>query len=127
MTFAWVRPQQQLDPEIEVFSPESDEAEDHTDELLGDRYELREAIAWGGTAAVYKAFDRHTKVFVAVKVLCSGLHEQIGAYFGQEGRVAAAISNPHLVRAHDRGLEYAGERGATPGDALLLERTRSEP
>lgn len=105
MAFAWVRPQQQLDPEIEAFSPESDEAEDDTDEILGDRYELREPIAWGGTAAVYKAFDRRLKIFVAVKVLCSGLREQIGAYFDQEGRVAAAISNPHLVRAHDRGLD----------------------
>ena len=105
MAFAWVRPQQQLDPEIEVFSLESDDAEDDTDETLGDRYELREAIAWGGTAAIYKAFDRHMKIFVAVKVLCSGLREQIGAYFDQEGRVAAAISNPHLVRAHDRGLD----------------------
>ena len=51
MVFAWVRPQQQLDPEIEVFSPASDGAEDDTNEILDDRYELREAIAWGGTAA----------------------------------------------------------------------------
>ena len=104
MAFTWIRPQQEIDPEVEVFSPESDDAEDDTDRVIDGRYELRETIAWGGTAAVYKAFDRHTKIFVAVKVLCSGLREQIDAYFDQEGRVAAAISNPHLVRAHDRGV-----------------------
>ena len=37
-------------------APPFDEAEDDTGKLLDDRYELREAIASSGTAAVYKAF-----------------------------------------------------------------------
>lgn len=51
-----VGPAWALDPEVEVFSPESDEAEDDS-----DRYELRETIACGGTSAIYEAFDRRLK------------------------------------------------------------------
>ena len=72
----------------------SDDAEDDTGAVLGERYELLEAIAWGGTAAVYRALDRVTKAQVAVKVLCSGVRAQLGRYFGQEGRLAASGREP---------------------------------
>jgi len=83
----------------------SDDAEDDTGAILGERFELLEAIAWGGTAAVYRARDQVTKAEVAVKVLCSGVRAQLGRYFGQEGRLAAQLCNPHLVRAHHFGVD----------------------
>lgn len=127
VAFPWVRPKQLRDESIRVFyivagqaSEEeeepseadeeaeggaSDEAEDDTGAVFGERYELLEAIAWGGTAAVYRALDRVTKAEVAVKVLCSGVRAQLGRYFGQEGRLAAQLYNPHLVRAHHFGVD----------------------
>lgn len=121
MAFVWVRPKQLRDEDIRVFyivagqasddeepgddDGASDDAEDDTGAVLGDRFELLEAIAWGGTAAVYRARDRVTKAEVAVKVLCSGVRAQLGRYFGQEGRLAAQLCNPHLVRAHHFGVD----------------------
>jgi hypothetical protein len=121
VAFVWVRPKQLRDEDIRVFyivagqasddeepgedDGASDDAEDDTGAVLGDRFELLEAIAWGGTAAVYRARDRVTKAEVAVKVLCSGVRAQLGRYFGQEGRLAAQLCNPHLVRAHHFGVD----------------------
>ncbi len=133
MAFLWVRPKQVRDESIKVFyivagqaggddgdahddqdsddeedadeDSASDDAEDDTGAVLGERYELLEAIAWGGTAAVYRALDQVTKAQVAVKVLCSGVRAQLGRYFGQEGRLAAQLYNPHLVRAHHFGVD----------------------
>ena len=123
MAFLWVRPKQVRDEEIRVFyivagqasedededaddeEYASDDAEDDTGAVLGERFELLEAIAWGGTAAVYRARDHVTKAEVAVKVLCSGVRAQLGRYFGQEGRLAAQLCNPHLVRAHHFGVD----------------------
>ena len=42
--FAWIPPPQEIDSEVEVFSPESDDAKD-TDGVLDGRYGLRETIA----------------------------------------------------------------------------------
>ena len=41
------------------------DAEDDTGAVLGERFELLEAIAWGGTAAVYRARDHVTKARLA--------------------------------------------------------------
>jgi serine/threonine protein kinase len=116
VAFPWVRPKQVRDEEIDVFyfaSHRDDgdgdhatlEAEDDTGEVLGDRFELLEAIGWGGTAAVYRALDQVTKAQVAVKVLSTGVRDQLGRYFGQEARLAAQLFNPHLVRAHHFGID----------------------
>lgn len=36
---------------------------------LGDRYRLEEQLGRGGTGVTYKAFDYHTKEYVAVKLI----------------------------------------------------------
>ena len=110
MSFAWVRPQQAPDDEVEVFSlgslraPDgSSAAEDDTGEILDERYELLEVMACGGTAAVYRTRDLHTGGLVATKVLYTGAREMVGPYFGQEGRLAARIRSPHVVHASHFG------------------------
>ena len=110
MTFLWVRPKQTLDDEVEMFSLGSMRAEDgvvqaddDSGEVFGERYELIETLACGGTAAVYSARDLHTGALLAVKVLYTGAREKVAAYFWQEGRLAARIKNPHLVHASDFG------------------------
>gem|GEM_PF-5452345 len=37
--------------------------------IIGDRYELLQKLGSGGMASVYKAVDRFTKNYVAVKVI----------------------------------------------------------
>ncbi len=75
------------------------------------RFELLAPIGAGATAAVYRALDRQTKSEVAVKVLYKSLRSDAEAirYFAQEGRLAARIVHPHLLRAH-----YYGQRYGTP-------------
>lgn len=110
MTFRWVRPKQTPDDEVELFSLGSMraedgevQAEDDTGEIFGERYELLESLACGGTAAVYRARDLHTGALLAVKVLYTGAREKVAQYFWQEGRLAARIRSPHLVHASDFG------------------------
>lgn len=110
MTFRWVRPKQTPDDEVELFSLGSMraedgevQAEDDTGEIFGERYELLESLACGGTAAVYRARDLHTGALLVVKVLYTGAREKVAQYFWQEGRLAARIRSPHLVHASDFG------------------------
>jgi hypothetical protein len=73
--------------------------------VLAGRYELVEVLASGGTAVVYTAVDRTTGGSVAVKVLYETAREVVGAFFGQEGRLAARVQSPHLVHARQFGEE----------------------
>jgi len=80
-------------------------------QALCKRFELRAPIGFGATAAVYRALDRDTKSEVAVKILYKSLRGDAEAvrYFAQEGKLAARIIHPHLLRAH-----YYGQRRNAP-------------
>ncbi len=101
MPSAWVRPQQKPDPEAIPFylGMRENSSQDESGRVLAGRYELVEVLASGGTAVVYNAVDRSTGGSVAVKVLYEAVREVVGAFFGQEGRLAARIQSPHLVHA----------------------------
>lgn len=107
MPSAWVRPQQQPDPEAIPFylGAHKSAPQDESGRVLAGRYELVEVLASGGTAVVYNAVDRSTGGEVAVKVLYEAAREAVGAFFGQEGRLAARIQSPHLVHARHFGEE----------------------
>ena len=107
MPSAWVRPQQKPDPEAIPFylGVRENAAQDESGRVLAGRYELVEVLASGGTAVVYIAVDRSTGGEVAVKVLYEAAREVVGAFFGQEGRLAARIQSPHLVHARHFGEE----------------------
>lgn len=107
MTSAWVRPQQKPDPEAIPFylGSRASSAKDESGRVLVGRYELVEVLASGGTAVVYTAVDKSTGGEVAVKVLYEAVREVVGAFFGQEGRLAARIQSPHLVHARHFGEE----------------------
>ena len=78
-------------------------AENETGAVLQGKFELLGPIAWGGMAAVYKARNLETKALCAVKVLYPGAREHVASLFGQEGRLAARIRSPHLIRANAFG------------------------
>ncbi len=107
MPGTWVRPQQKPDPNAIPFylGKREHHAQDESGRVLAGRYELIEVLASGGTAVVYTAVDRTTGGSVAVKVLYETAREVVGAFFGQEGRLAARVQSPHLVHARQFGEE----------------------
>ena len=76
-------------------------------ELIADRYELKETVGSGGMSTVYCAFDTLLERNVALKIL----HEQFGRdeehveRFRREARAVAQLSHPHIVTVIDRGEE----------------------
>lgn len=75
---------------------------------LGDgRYELHEPVGIGGTATVWRAFDRRLQVDRAAKVLHDFIVEDPSAVsrFLDEARTLARLEHPHVVRIYDLGNE----------------------
>ena len=121
MPSAWVRPQQKPDPDAIPFYLGGRIAQDESGQVLAERYELVDVLASGGTAVVYNAVDMSTGGSVAVKVLYETAREAVGAFFGQEGRLAARIQSPHLVHARHFGEDDSRlfiVFDLVPGDAL---------
>ncbi len=111
MDVLWTPPKAKADPNIRTAYMSDASVEDDTGQVLCKRFELLMAIGFGATAAVYRALDRETKSEVAVKILYKSLRGDAEAirYFAQEGRLAARIVHPHLLRAH-----YYGQRRGAP-------------
>ena len=75
--------------------------------MLAGRYELGPRIERGGMATVYRATDTVLHRPVAVKVL-AGTFARDGAFverFEREGRNAARLSHPNVVRVFDAGSD----------------------
>jgi len=111
MDALWTPPKAKADPDIRTAYMSDASVEDDTGQVLCKRFELLAAIGFGATAAVYRALDRETKSEVAVKILYKSLRGDPEAirYFAQEGKLAARIVHPHLLRAH-----YYGQRRGAP-------------
>ena len=111
MDVLWTRPKAQPDPNIRTAYMTDVSAHDDTGQVLCRRFKLSAPIGFGATAAVYRALDLETKSEVAVKILYKSLRDGAEAirYFTQEGRLAARIVHPHLLRAH-----YYGQRRGAP-------------
>lgn len=76
---------------------------------LAGRYEVGEAVGYGGMATVYRGRDTLLDRDVAVKVLNARLRED-GAdrdAFLREARAAAALVHPNVVAIYDAGV-FAG-------------------
>jgi serine/threonine-protein kinase len=71
--------------------------------LGGDRYELQEMIAAGGSGTVYKAYDSLLQMAVAIKFLKPELLRDPAAVetFKTEARLAMQLSHPHIVRLYN--------------------------
>ena len=78
--------------------------------LGGGRYELRDPIATGGMATVYKAWDTRVERIVAIKILRSLAKQDRRAIerFRREAHAAARLSHPNAVTIYDF-LEENGE------------------
>jgi serine/threonine protein kinase len=111
MDVLWTPPKAKADPNIRTAYMADVSVEDASGQVLCKRFELLAPIGFGATAAVYRGFDRDTKSEVAVKILYKSLRADAEAlrYFDQEGKLAARIVHPHLLRAH-----YYGQRRGAP-------------
>jgi serine/threonine protein kinase/tetratricopeptide (TPR) repeat protein len=69
---------------------------------LGERYEVRRVIDWGGYAVVYHAHDRELNRDIALKVLRRDRDSpEAFTRFRREVAVAREAASPHLVRVFD--------------------------
>ncbi len=70
---------------------------------IAGRYEIRDHIATGGMASVYKAWDRQVERDVAIKVLrnLDKTDQHAVERFRREARAAAALSHPNAVTIFD--------------------------
>src|SRR6266480_5443845 len=77
---------------------------------IAGRYEVREHIATGGMATVFKTWDHRVERLVAIKVLRSLDKNDLRAVerFRREARAAAALAHPNAVTIYDF-VEEAGK------------------
>jgi serine/threonine protein kinase len=71
--------------------------------LIAGRYEIREHIATGGMAIVYKTWDHRVERFVAIKILRAldkNDHRAVER-FSREARAAAKLAHPNAVTIYD--------------------------
>src|SRR2546428_11948194 len=76
--------------------------------LIAGRYEIREHIATGGMARVFKTWDHRVERLVAMKVLRSLDKNDLRAVerFRREARAAAALAHPNAVTIYDFVEEF---------------------
>jgi len=69
------------------------------------RYRLEELLGRGGMGEVWRAFDTGRERWVALKLLLEPLAKdaEFVARFRREARLAARLSDPHILPIHDFG------------------------
>ena len=72
-------------------------------------YKIRHKLGTGNMAVVYRAYDPHHNIDVALKVLHSHLitRQDIVQRFTREAKTAAALHHPHIIQVHDFGQDGA--------------------
>jgi serine/threonine protein kinase len=88
-----------------------------TDTMVGERYELGEALGHGRATGVHSAHDRVLGLDVAVKRFDPGLYSTSSALarFDEQAHATATLSHPNLVTVLDVGVD-----GETP--FVVMER-----
>jgi len=67
--------------------------------VVGERFEIEREVGRGGVGIVYRAFDRVSRSWVALKVIAiPGVDAGEEARFYREGRVLAGLVHPAIVR-----------------------------
>ncbi|MBN2177659.1 MAG: Stk1 family PASTA domain-containing Ser/Thr kinase [Demequinaceae bacterium] len=78
--------------------------------IVDGRYLVRERLAFGGMATVYRATDRRLGRDVALKIMNPAFFadsegSDFGARFRREARAAARLTHPGMVRVYDQGVD----------------------
>lgn len=71
-----------------------------------ERYAIVDRIGSGSMATVYRAYDQSLQRMIALKILHDHLNTQseLRQRFEQEGKLAARIDHPNVVRIYDIGI-----------------------
>jgi eukaryotic-like serine/threonine-protein kinase len=77
-------------------------------DLVGDRFEIDELVAFGGMGQVFRARDVQSGEIVALKTLVGNL-AALGPRFDREARMLANLSHPGIVRYVAHGVAGSGE------------------
>lgn len=79
--------------------------------LLGGRYQLQDALGYGGMAEVHRARDTRLDRDVAIKTLRVDLARDplFQSRFRREAQSAAALNHPSIVAVYDTGEDRSGE------------------
>jgi serine/threonine protein kinase len=77
-------------------------------QLIGERFEVEQLAARGGTSLVYRALDQTTGQPVALKIL-RGQHDREIARFQREARILTRLDHPLVVRYVAHGTLPTGE------------------
>jgi len=81
------------------------------DQIAG-RYELQQALGFGGMSTVHLAVDRRLERYVAIKLLAEHLaHDPtFVSRFQREAMAAARLIHPNIVQVFDSGLDEVSGR-----------------
>jgi protein kinase-like protein/uncharacterized protein DUF5648 len=74
-------------------------------DIVARRFEVERFAGAGAMGLVYRALDKQTGEWVALKVLAHGSADR----FLREARALAEVTHPHIVRYVDHGQTEAGE------------------
>lgn len=71
--------------------------------IINDRYEIKEIIGVGGMSKVYKAYDRVDDRIVAVKILKDEYlsNDEYRIRFKNESRAISLLNHPNVVKVYD--------------------------
>lgn len=69
----------------------------------GNRYRIEDEVGRGGMGAVYRAFDKNTGNYVAVKIALDSSSSEALALFDKEWKVLAELQQTNVVSMTDRG------------------------
>lgn len=73
----------------------------------GSQLEVHEEIGRGGMGAVHRAYDRHLRRHLALKVLLDDAPHRL-ARFLEEAQVNGQLDHPNIVPVHGIGLDASG-------------------
>lgn len=100
----------------------------HEGAIVAERFELEQLAGRGGMGAVYRARDRATGSYAAVKLLRDGTASEHRERFAREARLMSELTHPAFVRCLGFGCD-----GDTPFLAMewlegedLAERLQRE-
>jgi eukaryotic-like serine/threonine-protein kinase len=72
-------------------------------EVLDGRYQITDEIGRGGMGAVFRALDRKTAQYVAIKVMLDASNQEFLALFDKEWRILAGLQHTNIIGISDRG------------------------
>src|SRR5579872_1401616 len=74
-------------------------------EVLGERYEIGDAIGRGGMATIYRGRDKRMERVVAIKVLREvySTDPKFVTRFQREAKAASSLQHPNIVQVFDYG------------------------